>query len=33
VQRTQMGVIVLLFITVLFFAALFLKNEYWKDVK
>jgi ubiquinol-cytochrome c reductase cytochrome c1 subunit len=33
VKRTQMGVIVLLFITVLFFAALFLKNEYWKDVK
>jgi ubiquinol-cytochrome c reductase cytochrome c1 subunit len=32
-QRTQMGVIVLLFITVLFFAALLLKNEYWKDVK
>lgn len=33
VQRTQMGVIVLLFITVLFFAALLLKHEYWKDVK
>jgi ubiquinol-cytochrome c reductase cytochrome c1 subunit len=32
-QRTQLGVIVLLFISVLFFAAVLLKNEYWKDVK
>ncbi len=31
--RTQVGVIVLLFLVVAFFATLWLKNEYWKDVK
>ena len=31
--RTQVGVIVLLFLVIAFFATLWLKNEYWKDVK
>ena len=31
--RTQLGVIVLLFLVIAFFATLWLKNEYWKDVK
>lgn len=31
--RTQLGVIVLLFLVLAFFATLWLKNEYWKDVK
>lgn len=33
VKRTQMGVIVLLFLVVAFFAALIVKREYWQDVK
>ena len=33
VKRTQMGVVVLLFLVVGFFAALIVKREYWKDVK
>lgn len=33
VKRTQLGVIVLLFLTFAFFAALIVKREYWKDVK
>ncbi len=32
-QRTQLGVIVLFFLVLAFFATLWLKNEYWKDVK
>ena len=32
-QRTQLGVLVLFFLVLAFFAALWLKNEYWKDVK
>ena len=32
-QRTQIGVIALLFLGVLFVIALLLKREYWKDVK
>jgi ubiquinol-cytochrome c reductase cytochrome c1 subunit len=32
-KRTQLGVIVLLFLTFAFFAALIVKREYWKDVK
>jgi ubiquinol-cytochrome c reductase cytochrome c1 subunit len=32
-QRTQMGVMILFFLVLAFFAALWLKNEYWKDVK
>ena len=32
-QRTQMGVLILFFLVIAFFAALWLKNEYWKDVK
>jgi ubiquinol-cytochrome c reductase cytochrome c1 subunit len=32
-DRTQMGVLVLLFLSVFFFIAYFLKHEYWKDVK
>ena len=32
-DRTQLGVLVLLFLTVFFFIAYFLKHEYWKDVK
>lgn len=32
-QRIRLGVIVLLFLTLAFFIALFLNNEYWKDVK
>jgi ubiquinol-cytochrome c reductase cytochrome c1 subunit len=31
--RTQLGVLVLLFLVLAFFATLWLKNEYWKDVK
>jgi ubiquinol-cytochrome c reductase cytochrome c1 subunit len=31
--RTQLGVIVLFFVGVLFVLALLLKKEYWKDVK
>jgi ubiquinol-cytochrome c reductase cytochrome c1 subunit len=33
VQRTQLGVGVLFFLVVAFFAALLVKREYWKDVK
>lgn len=33
VKRTQMGVVVLLFLVIAFFAALIVKREYWKDVK
>ncbi len=33
VKRTQLGVFVLLFLVVAFFAALIVKREYWKDVK
>jgi len=33
VKRTQMGVVVLLFLVVAFFAALIVKREYWKDVR
>lgn len=32
-ERAQLGVLVLLFLTVFFFIAYFLKHEYWKDVK
>jgi ubiquinol-cytochrome c reductase cytochrome c1 subunit len=32
-QRTQLGVLVLMFLVLAFFATLWLKNEYWKDVK
>jgi ubiquinol-cytochrome c reductase cytochrome c1 subunit len=32
-KRTQIGVVVLLFLVVAFFAALIVKREYWKDVK
>jgi ubiquinol-cytochrome c reductase cytochrome c1 subunit len=32
-KRTQLGVIVLLFLSIAFFAALLVKREYWKDVK
>jgi ubiquinol-cytochrome c reductase cytochrome c1 subunit len=32
-SRTQLGVLVLLFLVLAFFATLWLKNEYWKDVK
>ena len=32
-QRTQMGVLILFFLVIAFFATLWLKNEYWKDVK
>jgi len=32
-QRTQLGVIVLFFLVFMFFIALWLKHEYWKDVK
>jgi ubiquinol-cytochrome c reductase cytochrome c1 subunit len=32
-QRSQLGIIVLFFLTLAFFVALWLKNEYWKDVK
>ncbi len=32
-HRTHLGVLVLLFLTLAFFATLWLKNEYWKDVK
>ncbi len=32
-QRTQLGVLVLLFLVVAFFMVLMLKNEYWKAVK
>ena len=32
-QRTQIGVMVLFFLVVAFFVSLWLKNEYWKDVK
>lgn len=33
VQRTQMGVGVMFFLVIAFFAALVVKREYWKDVK
>jgi ubiquinol-cytochrome c reductase cytochrome c1 subunit len=33
VKRTQIGVFVLFFLTLAFFAALIVKREYWKDVK
>jgi ubiquinol-cytochrome c reductase cytochrome c1 subunit len=32
-QRTQMGVLILFFLVLAFFATLWLKHEYWKDVK
>ena len=32
-QRTQLGVLVLFFLVIAFFITLWLKNEYWKDVK
>ena len=32
-QRTQLGVLVLLFLVPAFFVSLWLKHEYWKDVK
>ena len=32
-QRTQLGVLVLFFLVLAFFITLWLKNEYWKDVK
>ncbi len=32
-QRTQLGVIALFFLVLAFFATLWLKNEYWKDVR
>lgn len=33
VQRNQIGVIVLFFLVLAFFVSLWLKHEYWKDVK
>ena len=33
VQRTQLGVLVLFFLVFAFFITLWLKHEYWKDVK
>ena len=33
VQRTQLGVLVLFFLTIAFFLTLWLKHEFWKDVK
>lgn len=33
VQRTQLGVGVMFFLVIAFFAALIVKREYWKDVK
>ena len=32
-QRTQLGVLVLFFLVIAFFLTLWLKHEYWKDVK
>ncbi|MBI3715808.1 MAG: cytochrome c1 [Betaproteobacteria bacterium] len=32
-ERTQIGVLVLLFLVLVYFATLWLKHEYWKDVK
>ena len=32
-QRTQLGVIVVFFLVLFYFLVLFLKKEYWKDVK
>ena len=32
-QRTQLGVLALFFLLIAFFITLWLKNEYWKDVK
>ena len=32
-QRTQLGVLILFFLVIAFFATLWLKHEYWKDVK
>jgi cytochrome c1 len=32
-QRTQLGVLVLFFLVFAFFITLWLKHEYWKDVK
>ena len=32
-QRTQLGVLVIFFLVIAFFLTLWLKNEYWKDVK
>ena len=32
-QRTQLGVLALFFLVIAFFLALWLKHEYWKDVK
>lgn len=33
VQRTQIGILVLFFLTIMFLVSLWLKHEYWKDVK
>ena len=33
VQRTQLGVLAMFFLVLAFFITLWLKNEYWKDVK
>ena len=32
-QRTQLGVLTLFFLAIAFFVTLWLKHEYWKDVK
>ena len=32
-QRTQIGIVVLFFLAIAFFVSLWLKHEYWKDVK
>jgi ubiquinol-cytochrome c reductase cytochrome c1 subunit len=32
-QRSQIGIVVLFFLVIAFFVSLWLKNEYWKDVK
>jgi ubiquinol-cytochrome c reductase cytochrome c1 subunit len=31
-QRTRIGLVVLLYLVVLFFLAYWMKREYWKDV-
>ncbi len=33
IQRTQIGVVVIFFLVVMFFMVLWLKHEYWKDVR
>ncbi len=32
-NRVQIGIVALFFLTILFFLAIALKHEYWKDVK